>query len=72
MFFLVTFYNILNLFAMMLMTKSLSPRPLTHSAVMVLFANIAYHEVRGAVMGISETIACVTRCIVRPLSLPHS
>lgn len=31
---------------------------------MVLSANIAYHEVRGAIMGISETIACVTRCIV--------
>lgn len=54
---------------MMLMMKSLSPLPLTRSAVMVLFANIAYHEVRGAVMGISETIACVTRCIVPPRPL---
>ena len=71
MFFLVTFYNILNLFAMMLMMKSLSPLPLTCSAVMVLFANIAYHEVCGAVMGISETIACVTRCIVPPRPLSH-
>ena len=71
MFFFVTFYTILNLFAMMLMMKSILPLSLTRSVVMVLFANIAYHEVQGAIMGISETIACVTRCLVPPLRSHH-
>ncbi|KAK8813727.1 hypothetical protein WA556_000299 [Blastocystis sp. ATCC 50177/Nand II] len=53
MFFFATCFTIVNLFSMMLMMN----------AIMVLSANIAYHEVRGAIMGISETIACVTRCI---------
>ena len=31
---------------------------------MILFANIAYTEMRGFVMGACETIAGITRCIV--------
>ena len=33
------------------------------NSTMVLFSNIAYDEYRGIVMGMSETIACITRCI---------
>ena len=68
MFFFATCFTIVNLFSMMLMMKLYNYLCVTHSAIMVLSANIAYHEVRGAIMGISETIACVTRCIV--FSLP--
>ena len=32
---------------------------------MILFANIAYNEMRGFVMGACETIAGIMRCIVR-------
>lgn len=43
--------------------------PSSHSsATMILFANVAYHEMRGVVMGACETIAGLTRCIV----LSHS
>ena len=31
---------------------------------MILFANVAYHEMRGVVMGACETIAGLTRCVV--------
>ena len=34
------------------------------SVTMILFANIAYNEMRGFVMGACETIAGITRCLV--------
>ena len=39
------------------------------SVTMVLFANIAYNEMRGFVMGACETIAGITRCTVGSLVL---
>ena len=35
------------------------------SVTMILFANIAYNEMRGFVMGACETIAGITRMLVR-------
>lgn len=61
-------YNIVNAFANSLVMKCDFIDSLILSAAMVLFANIAYDEYRGLVMGLSETVACVTRCLV-PLCL---
>ncbi|KAK8816627.1 hypothetical protein WA538_002488 [Blastocystis sp. DL] len=49
----LTFYNACALFVAVLMMN----------ATMILFANVAYHEMRGVVMGACETIAGLTRCI---------
>ena len=37
---------------------------MTFSVTMILFSNVAYNEMRGIIMGASETIAGVTRCLV--------
>ena len=60
-------YNILVSFSNSLILKSDFLLFYWYSTTMILFSNIAYDEYRGIVMGMSETIACITRCIVHTL-----
>ena len=54
-----------------LIQVAISEIQINYSVTMVLFANIAYNEMRGFVMGACETIAGITRCTVSSNVIDH-